>query len=159
MYRSPTCTQIDKITAEYLAAIAGINVEEYAKSMFNAGSNLKEKTAKEIFFQDFKKFVSGDIVFGVGQINSMDKEELLAIKNKLKDYVTKALKVQNVDMIFFMLTNILDQVTEVLCIGKDAKEIVEEAFDVTITNGSVFLPVVSRKKQFIPSVLAVLSEM
>lgn len=72
MYRSPTCTQIDRDAGEALAQIAEIDVEELAGNMFRAGSNLSSKGTSEIFFQDFKKFSMNEITFGVGQINSMN---------------------------------------------------------------------------------------
>jgi len=56
MFRSPTCTALDHLVAEKLASIAHIDIEQYARDMFDAGSNLREKSAKEIFYQDFKKF-------------------------------------------------------------------------------------------------------
>ena len=87
LYRSPTCTAIDKIAAEELAAIAGIETEAHAKAMFAAGSNLSKKTTEEIFYQDFKKFKSGDISYGIGQISSMDHDELTAIVDRLTEFM------------------------------------------------------------------------
>lgn len=55
MFRSPTCTLSDKMAAGALALIAGINIEQFAKEMFKAGSNLKDKSPEEIFYQDYKK--------------------------------------------------------------------------------------------------------
>ncbi len=160
MFRSPTCTFVDQKTAEYLADLAGIQIEEYASQMFAAGSNLIEKSPEEIFFQDFKKFDNGELIFGVGQINSMNERELKAIKNKLEQYLEKAQTEQGVKMIFFMLTNILNQSTEVIYKGKNAKEVIENGFSVQAENGSAILPgIVSRKKQFIPAMLHVLSDM
>lgn len=154
MYRSPTCTAVDKQAAEELATIAGIEVEAYAREMFAAGSNLKSKSPEEIFFQDFKKFTAGSEIFGVGQITSMDKEELEAIKDKLVPYMEKALQEQDVSMIFFMLTNIMEESTELLYQGSDAEEVVLDAFQVKSANGSVYLQgVVSRKKQLIPALM------
>ena len=81
MFRSPTCTLQDKMAAGALALIADISIEQFAKEMFRAGSNLKDKSPEEIFYQDYKKFIAeGDICFGVGQISSMDSEELKEIK-------------------------------------------------------------------------------
>lgn len=159
MFRSPTCTPVDQRTAEYLANIAGIEVEKYAKAMFTAGSNLKDKSSEEIFFQDFKKFVSGEIVFGVGQISSMDEEELKAIKYKLEQYVVKAREQQNVDMIFFLLTNILNQSTEVIYTGTGAEAALKKAFPLAGNGDCVVISnLVSRKKQFIPAILTALSD-
>lgn len=159
MFRSPTCTMIDEMTAEYLANIAGIEIEKYAKAMFTAGSNLKDKSAEEIFFQDFKKFVAGDVIFGVGQISSMDEDELKAIKDKLEQYMVKAREEQNVNMIFFLLTNIITQSTEVIFTGKEAAQTLEKAFSVpTNRSSAVISNLVSRKKQFIPSMLTALGD-
>ena len=69
LFRSPTCTAVDEKIAENLAKIAGINLEEMAKAMFNAGSSMKGKSAEEICFQDFKQFTVNNTVFGVGPVS------------------------------------------------------------------------------------------
>jgi len=154
VYRSPTCTEVDRIAAEELAKIADINVEVYAKEMFDAGSNLSSKSPEEIFYQDFKKFTAGDITFGVGQINSMSKEELEKIKEKLIPYMEKAHGDHGIAMLFFMLTNILDSSTELLCRGHGARELAINAYRLDMNTEKIYLPgVVSRKKQVIPALM------
>ena len=90
LFRSPTCTQVDKKAALKLAEIAGIKPEDYAVDMFSAGSNLKNKTEEEIFYQDFKRFTAGKISFGVGQISSLNGQELEQLKGKLTSYLKKS---------------------------------------------------------------------
>lgn len=151
LFRSPTCTPIDEAAAKYLAAIAGIEPQEYAGQMFHAGSNLAHKTAEEIFLQDFKKFTIQEVGFGVGQINSMSEEELEGILEKLLPYLEQAKKEQDVTMLFFMLTNILDKSTMLLYAGEGARELVSGAFGVEAGPEATLLSgVVSRKKQLIP---------
>jgi len=158
MYRSPTCTATDRLAAEDLAKIAGINVVDFAKEMFAAGSNLSGKTPEEVFYQDFKKFNINEKEFCVGQISSMNEEELEAIKEKLLPYMQKFSRDTGVEMIFFMLTNILDESTELIYCGKDAKGLAEEAFFKEGGENEIHLPgVVSRKKQLIPSFVNALS--
>lgn len=152
LFRSPTCTFVDEAVAKELAAIANINMEELAQGMFRAGSNLRDKTAEEICFQDFKQFAVSDVKFGVGQINSMDADELLQIKGVLSAYLEEAARIHKLDMVFFMLTDIINEATELLCYGKGAKEQVLEAFDLPSDVEEIKLSgVVSRKKQFIPT--------
>ena len=152
LFRSPTCTSVDRAAAESLAEIAGINMEELAEDMFQAGSNLKGKTPEEICFQDFKQFTVNDVKFGVGQINSMHAEELAEIKERILPYLEKASLIHRLDMVFFMLTNIVEESTELLCYGKGAKEQVIEAFDLPQDTEAIVLSgVVSRKKQLIPT--------
>lgn len=159
VYRSPTCTPMDKVAAENLAKIAGIKVEEYAKEMFAAGSNLRDKSAEEIFYQDFKKFAAGDVTFGVGQITSMSTEELENIKQKLIPYMEKAASLHGVQMIFFMLTNILEESTELLYKGEYAEELLKNAFHVESPGESLYLKdFVSRKKQLIPAIVGSLQQ-
>lgn len=158
-FRSPTSTWIDQKAAEELAEIAELNIEELAQNMFQAGSNLKGKTAEEICFQDFKQFTVNDLKFGVGQINSMHSEELAEIKEILLPYLEKAALIQKVHMVFFMLTNIVDETTELLCYGKGAREQVVEAFDLTADTTDIILQgVVSRKKQLIPTFVVSLQQ-
>ena len=157
MFRSPTCTAIDISTAEHLAQIADVNMEELSAAMFKAGSNLEGKTPKELFYRDFKQFRAGDMQFGVGQINSMDAEEIKKMKEMLKDYLQKALRDNRVDMIFFMLTNIMAESSEILCCGQNAKQIVIEAFDLPEDSEEIILKkVVSRKKQVVPLLMSTL---
>ena len=152
LFRSPTCTWLDRAAAEELAKIAGINMEELAQNMFQAGSNLKGKTAEEICFQDFKYFSVSDVRFGVGQVNSMNAEELYEIKESVLPYLEHVANSQRLDMVFFMLTNIVEEDTELLCYGKGARQQVIEAFDLPADTEDIHLAgVVSRKKQLIPA--------
>ena len=155
MFRSPTCTQQDKIAASALALIADIKIEEFAKEMFKAGSNLKDKSPEEIFYQDYKKFIAeGNVTFGVGQISSMDKDELLEIKERLEPFMVSECGRHGVTRVYFMLTNILDESTMLLYYGEGSREMAESAFHIEPENGAFMLPrVVSRKKQIIPAMM------
>lgn len=151
LFRSPTCTMVDRAAATALAQIAGINLEEHATAMFDAGSNLRGKTESEICYQDFKIFSSNNITFGVGQITSMNKEELDDVKRRLQPFLETAKKDQNLNMVFLMLTDIIKESTEIICCGEGSREVITEAFGLPNDAETLFLKgVVSRKKQMIP---------
>lgn len=157
MFRSPTSTLFDKMAADELAKIAGIDVEQFAADMFRAGSNLDKKSPEEIFYQDFKKFIVDDVTFGVGQINAMSGEDLGMIKEKLLPHIERECGKHGVQMIFFMLTNILEESTELLYIGEGAAHLVHMAFEADPQGDSFFLQgIVSRKKQLIPAFMKAL---
>ena len=157
MFRSPTCTAVDQAAAESLAKIAGIDIPEFASEMFRAGSNLKDKTPAEIFHQDFKKFIIEDVTFGVGQINSMDARELEEIKENLLPNMQNECGKHGMQMVFFMLTNIIEESTELLYYGSGAKELIARAFEKEVPEESCRLEgVVSRKKQLIPAFMMAL---
>ncbi len=156
MYRSPTCTAVDRAAAEHLAEIAGIQIEEYAKEMFAAGSDLGNKQPEEIFYQDFKKFEVGETTFGVSQITSMNDEELENLKEKMLPFIADL--DAGVDAVFMMLTNIMKESTEILFYGKRAKQMIEEAFlvraeDIIDDHSCILRNVVSRKKQVVPAIV------
>lgn len=159
MFRSPTCTEVDKKSAEALAERAGISIEEHAKNMFKAGSNFASKSAEEIFYQDFKAFNAGAKEFGVGQLSAMSDEELQEVKEKLMPYMPQVLEERKLDMIYIMLTNILEESSELIYVGTEAREIAESAFHghFEAREDSLWLKgVVSRKKQVIPAFMATL---
>ena len=160
MFRSPTCTQTHKDAAGYLASVAKITPEELAENMFRAGGNLDKKTEEEIFYQDYKKFISNGTTFGVGQVLVMSKDELMKVRKKIMHYVKKAREDKGLDMMFLMLTNIVEESSEILFDGARAKEVLEDSFvDGTMNEGYLTLPgVVSRKKQFIPPIMTILQQ-
>ena len=163
LFRSPTCTKTDEMAARALAEIAGVDIEKYAMEMFSAASDLKQKTDREIFYQDFKTFTAGDIHFGVSQVSSLNEEELLSLKPRLFHFAKEALGEENLDMAFVMLTNILKQDTLLLAVGHRAETLIQNAFLLEPKKESfdfsgeevegytaVLENVVSRKKQLIP---------
>lgn len=157
MFRSPTSTMLDEVAAKELARIAEIDIKEFAADMFRAGSNLENKSPEEIFYQDFKKFIVDDMTFGVGQINAMSGEELALIKERLLPHIERECGKHGLQIIYFMLTNILEKSTELLFTGEGAGHLVELAFEVEKQGDTFLLPgVVSRKKQLIPAFMRAL---
>lgn len=170
MFRSPTCTPMDKEAAMQLAQIAGIQVEQHAQCMFEAGSNFSNKTEGEILNQDFKIFYFGDISFGVSQISAMSRGELDKVQHRVEPRLPAMLVEKKVDMFFVMLTDILTETTRLVCCGESAYELAREAYrekeeenpnsedSVEREDGIVLKGVVSRKKQLIPALMNALNE-
>lgn len=160
MFRSPTCTEIDKSVCQTLGKIAGISIPKFASSMFNAGSRLNDKSDEEIFNQDYKIFTSDNFTFGIGQITSFDEDILNNLKPRLLEYMMHVYPEKDVDMLFFMLTNIFTENTELLYYGKDAEQLLAKAFkQEQVSGGSLKLKnVVSRKKQVIPTIMIAANE-
>ena len=159
LFRSPTCTPADEEAARSLAEIAGIQVEEFAQQMFKEGSNLKGKSPEEITFMDFKLFNTAGVSFGVGQVTFLSEEELQEVKASLQDYLEQAREKQGLDMLFMMLTNIITETTDLVCVGKDARETAVTAFHLEESVSRLELRgIVSRKKQLIPSLVSVMQQ-
>lgn len=159
LFRSPTCTHVDKNICERLANIAGIDIEEFAKEMFKAGTSLKGKTVEQIFNQDYKPFNIGETKVGIAQVNTMDIEGFMPLKNEMLDYMNSKAKEADLDMVMLLLTDILNEGSEVLVAGPKP-QIAEKAFKVTLKDNSAFLDgVLSRKKQVVPPITAAIETM
>ena len=161
VFRSPTCTSVDEAAAKRLAGIAGVEIEEFATEMFEAGEKLDGKTPEEVFLQDFKVFMCGDIRFGVAQGSYMTRKNLLAAEQLLKPYLEEARNKQNVEDLYMLLTDVPKEESVVICTGRYAAEVLTDGFEIQpAADGSWTLPgVVSRKKQFIPAMMSAYQEL
>lgn len=160
MFRSPTCTPIDESVAGELADIAGINIEEYASAMFNAGSRLGRRTPDEIFHIDCKQFKVEKLTVSVSQVTSVSRKELSKVKEKMIPYMESLLPNSGSDMLYMMLTNIIDESTELLFVGTGTRSVVKSAFGQESDENSAVLPgVVSRKKQVLAPLMEAIETM
>ena len=160
-FRSPTCTPVDENTAKRLAKIAGVDIEEFSTEMFEAGEKLDGKTPEEVFLQDFKVFMCGDIRFGVAQGSYMTRKNLQAAQALLQPYLEEARNKQNVEDLYMLLTDVPKEESVVICTGRYAAEVLSNGFESRpAADGSWTLPgVVSRKKQFIPAMTSAYQEL
>ena len=160
-FRSPTCTPVDENTAKRLAKIAGVGIEEFSTEMFEAGEKLDGKTPEEVFLQDFKVFMCGDIRFGVAQGSYMTRKNLQAAQALLQPYLEEARNKQNVEDLYMLLTDVPKEESVVICTGRYAAEVLSNGFESRpAADGSWTLPgVVSRKKQFIPAMMSAYQEL
>ena len=160
-FRSPTCTPVDENAAKRLAKIAGVGIEEFSTEMFEAGEKLDGKTPEEVFLQDFKVFMCGDIRFGVAQGSYMTRKNLQAAQALLQPYLEEARNKQNVEDLYMLLTDVPKEESVVICTGRYAAEVLSNGFESRpAADGSWTLPgVVSRKKQFIPAMMSAYQEL
>ena len=161
VFRSPTCTPVDVSTAHRLAKIAGVEIDAFASEMFEAGEKLDGKTPEEVFLQDFKVFMCGDVRFGVAQGSYMTRKNLKAAQKLLTPYLPEACGKQNVEDLYMLLTDVPKEESVVICTGRHADEMLRSGFEKEPEeDGSWVLPgVVSRKKQFIPAMMSAYQEL
>ena len=159
LFRSPTCTPADRSTAEALAQTAGIDVKEHALAMFRAGSQLIDRPMDEIFHMDYKYYQVRGKRMAISQVTSVNQDELDAIQPQMLEYMRSCLPTSGLAMLFAMLTNIIDETTELVYVGQGTADLVRAAFQRDCGADSVTLPgVVSRKKQLVSPLLAALEQ-
>lgn len=160
LFKSPTCTEQDKIVCKRLAEIAGIeSLENFAKEMFKAGTSLKGKTVSQIFNQDFKPFTMGEVKVGVAQVNTMDIDGFMPLKDEMLDFMKSEAESKGYDVVMLLLTDLLTEGSQILVAG-ERPDYVEKTFNVELKDSMAFLPgVLSRKKQVIPPLTNAINSM
>ncbi len=150
LFKSPTCTTKDRETAEKLATIAGLNVQEFGMSVLKAGASIKGMSAADIISNDIKEFQIGNYRIAIGQFSVMDVEEILEIQDQLRKDMEVLRDKENYDMVLLMVTNIIAEGTHLIHVGQPVG-LLSQAFGDSTQDGLLYLPgVMSRKKQVIP---------
>ena len=150
LFKSPTCTEEDKLVAIKLNEIANIDINKYGLNMLKAGTDLSDVTEEELINLDAKEFMIGDIKTVVAQVNTADINEMMERKGKIEEAIKKQINEKNLDLFFFAITDIINSNSQAIVLGNNSN-VVESSYNVKLENNTVFLPgVVSRKKQIIP---------
>lgn len=150
LFKSPTCTNDDKMVAEELNKIANLDIEKYGLEMLKAGTDLSDLSAKELISLDAKEFVIGSSKTIVAQINTASIPDMLQRKSEIEKEIQKEINEKGLDLFMFAITDIINSNSKAIVLGNNAN-LVEKAYNVKLENNIVFLPgVVSRKKQIIP---------
>jgi len=157
LFKSPTCTQEDIDAAEALKSIADVDLESYGLEMLKAGASTTDKTASELLNMDAKSFNMGDYITRIGQVNTVDIDEVFQRQEELEKAMLEVSTNEKYDLFVLLVTDIINSDSKILVVGAE-KDKVGNAFNVKLDNNTAFLPgVVSRKKQVVPQITEALS--
>jgi len=156
-FSSPTTTPEDKKIAKKLEKIAEVNINELAQKMFEAKSEIKGLSLKEIILKDFKEFEAKKAKFGIGVWETVIPDSLISKAKDLKKEIEILREEKNLDFLFFGIVDIIKKKTFFLLSEKE-KEILKKAFSGKIEEDFLVAQgIVSRKKQMVPKFLEILS--
>ena len=151
MFKSPTCTLRDIRTAERMARIANISLDDLGREIFDA--SLESRSTEDLLFADYKDFHIAGFDLAVAQITCVDSGKMLERKNDFLRLMQKRMEKDDLSKIILMLTDVLKEGTQLIYLGDG--ESIQQAFGVTPRDNTLFLPgVMSRKKQVIPMLSA-----
>lgn len=159
LFRSPTCTEHDKLAVRRLARIANLDVERFAMEMFEAGTNLENKKPSEILKADVKFYNIEGVKIKISQVFTMNLDTLGPIKKRLVVRMGELLKEQNEDTYILLMTDIFQKKSEVMIAGDYGDVIAQEFGQELVNDGFVAEGVVSRKKQIIPRITSAIARM
>ena len=141
----------EPISAERMARIANVPLDELGKTIFSA--SLGNKSAEELLFTDYKEFHIAGHDLAVAQITCVDSPSMLERREEFLELMQKVAREKELSMVILMLTDVLLEGSQLLYVGDD--ETIHQAFNATPKDNTVFLPrVMSRKKQVIPMLSA-----
>ena len=150
LFKSPTCTEQDVAAARELAEIAGVNAEEYGLEMLKAGADLSDKSIQQLITLDAKEFDMGGSKVEIAQVNAVDVNDVLSRQAEVEAELGAIVERKGLDLFLFVVTDILNNDSVGLAIGK-AADAVEQAYNVKLENNTALLKgVVSRKSQIVP---------
>lgn len=148
--RSPTTTGVDEAVAEELAEIADVDYEAYGKELLKQKSKLGEKSPKEMVLGDFKEFQFGDNTVGIGQVETVEPDQVLEQKDAVIEAMEEVVEERGYTFLTLLVTDLLEKHTEAFFVG-EGQESFEAALDTNIEEHQAALPgVMSRKKQVVP---------
>ncbi|EFM12609.1 Inorganic diphosphatase [Paenibacillus curdlanolyticus YK9] len=150
LFKSPTCTQEDVDAAKELAAIAGVDADSYGLAMLKAGADLSDKSIAQLISLDAKEFSMGGAKVEIAQVNAVDTNDVLSRQGELEAALNTIIEEKGLDLFLFVVTDILTNDSIGLALGRSAS-VVEQAYNVSLSNNTAVLKgVVSRKKQIVP---------
>ena len=157
LLKSPTTTFTDKKVLEELSELTGINYEEFGTTMIKAGASLKGKTIEEVIYNDYKTYEINNKRIGIGQISTLNAEEILSKKEKYITHLNHNCKNNDLYINTLFITDILKNGSYIL-FNDSIKSKLEKAFDQPLTQGSFIENCISRKKQIVPKIMSIIEK-
>ncbi len=151
---SPTTTETDKIVVRELEKISGLDYKEYATDIFNASSNIDNKSVMDLIKTDIKTFNNGSNQFKVSQMTMMDAQKVLDRKDKFIEALNEIKNSSQMEFVLLMVTDILRNGSYLFYSdGLATKNLLSRALEKDIYEGIFLEQTVSRKKQVIPAIM------
>ena len=151
MFKSPTCTERDKRMAERMARIANVSLDELGRVIFSTA--VDSKSARDLLNTDYKEFHIAGHDLAVAQITCVDSTRTLDRKDEFLTLMRSRARERDFSVMILMVTDVLLEGSQLIYVGDD--ETVQQAFNATPRENTVFLPrIMSRKKQIIPMLSA-----
>jgi manganese-dependent inorganic pyrophosphatase len=166
VFRSPTTTARDRRAATHLAVMADLpatdgdrtaSIEALGQALLAAGAGLGARSADEVVNTDLKYYESNGLSAGIAQVEIADFRELTPRLGDLKAALTKLAEARKLSLAMLMVTDVVRGNSRLVTVGQP--RLIAALPYVRQDDETLDAPgVVSRKKQLLPAVLAVLSQ-
>ncbi len=156
--KSPTSTKYDEEALTELSKIAGVNYEEYGMEMFKAASSLEGMTKEQVLFSDFKNFTIGENKIGIGQVLTLDIDQIKKVENEYIELLNKEAESKGYDIIGLFITDIINQGSYIY-FNNNSKDIWKKVYSSPELDEGYFINgCISRKKQIVPNLMKIIEK-
>jgi manganese-dependent inorganic pyrophosphatase len=156
-FRSPTATDRDHAAGSWLAKLAQVEIADYGIELLHAAPGLTARSADVILDTDRKSYQMGGLEVSVGQVEVTGLQELPERREELLAAMDERRLREGLSLIGLMVTDVVTGRSHLLARGEPwilralpFTRVAEGEFDLE--------DIVSRKKQLVPTLMAVLEE-
>ncbi|MBQ9028391.1 MAG: putative manganese-dependent inorganic diphosphatase [Lachnospiraceae bacterium] len=157
-FQSPTTTPKDIATAQFLAGIAGLDIDEFAMDMFSVSANIKGKTVSELLNQDIKFFNIDGCKTMISQVIVTSADTARAMEHQVQDILDTFTKKKGLDLCLMVFTSILENGSVVYASGDKAMWAFEAFPNKPGETRTLQTGMLSRKSQILPRLTAVVQK-
>jgi len=155
---SPTTTDIDRDILPWLAGIAGVEIAQFTKDFFAAGSALRTQLPAAAIGSDRKEFTENGWGISISQIEELGLEEFWRQEADLQQALVELCRDQQLDFACLMVTDITKHYSLLVTAG-DPRVIDEIEYPELRRNLYEMRGIVSRKKQLFPYIGRILGRL
>lgn len=156
--KSPTTTEADKKALTELNLKLNLDLDKYVMKMFKAGTSLEGQSIEEIIFKDFKEFNIQGYKVGIGQVFTLDIEDILNRKDSFLEYINDIHNNKGYFITILVITDIIKNGSYILYKSND-DSIINNAFEKKCSQFMFIKDIVSRKKQIIPKLMESMNQL
>ena len=169
IFRSPTATQRDRDAAIKLAVMAKLAtakdseervlqvIADFGQQLLASGAGLGMRPAEEIVSTDIKYYETNGSKVGIAQVEVANLSELPPRLDALRDALEELTKSQKLILALLMVTDVVLGNSRLVAVGQP--RVIATLPYTRLDDDTLDAPgIMSRKKQLLPTVLAVLSQ-
>jgi manganese-dependent inorganic pyrophosphatase len=151
-FHSPTTTPKDIQTANILAAMADLDIEEFARDMFAVTANTSGKTYSEMINQDMKIYDIKECKLAISQVIVTSTKALREDDQEIQQAVESFAAKKRLDLSVLVFTSIMENGSIIYAGGNRAAWIPEAFPNRENEEHSFQQDLLSRKKQILPRI-------
>ena len=151
-FHSPTTTPKDIQTANILAAMADLDIEEFARDMFAVTANTSGKTYSEMINQDMKIYDIKECKLAISQVIVTSTKALREDDQEIQQAVESFAAKKRLDLSVLVFTSIMENGSIIYAGGNRAAWIPEAFPNRENEEHSFQQDLLSRKKQILPKI-------